>query len=69
MDFNEYALEQLVRDRLHALREASARRRLTPAAPIRLSVRERAGHALIRVGRWLVASAPRPDPSGAPAER
>ena len=59
MDFNEYALEQLVRDRLEALRAAAARQSLAPPRPPRASLRERVGRALIRVGGWLVAKAPR----------
>ena len=66
MDFTEYAMEQLVRDRLAGLRAAAAYRAVAvPRAP-RASLRERAGQALIRIGRWLVATAPpRPAPGTA----
>ena len=58
MDFTEYAMEQLVRDRLDALRTAAACRALTAPATARPSLRERVGQALIRIGGWLVATAP-----------
>lgn len=58
MDFNEYALEVLVRDRLEALRTAATRRRLSlPPRPV-TTLRARAGHALIRMGSWLLRTTP-----------
>lgn len=58
MDFNEYALEALVRDRLEALRVAATRRRLAlpprPVTPLRAHI----GHALIRAGQWLLRATP-----------
>jgi hypothetical protein len=59
MDFNEYALECDVRDRLANARAAAARRALVPAR----SGRDRRlvvalGTWLIAVGQWLAAPAP-----------
>ena len=56
MDFNEYALEIMVKDRLHRARLDAAVYRLlatngvpAPRVPLRLSL----GLALIRLGRWV----------------
>ena len=59
MDFNEYALEMLVRERLEILRAAAAQRRLTSMVPS-VSLRARVGRVLMRFGAWLVSTAPRP---------
>ena len=69
MDFNEYALDVLVRDRIEALRLAATRRRLAlprrPVTPLRAHV----GHALIRVGQWLLRTATPNPPRAVTAPR
>ena len=62
MDFNEYALEIMVKDRLHRARLDAAVYRLlatngvpAPRVPLRLSL----GLALIRLGRWVRGAGPR----------
>ena len=56
MDFNEYALEIMVKDRLHRARLDAAVYRLlatnrvpAPRVPLRVSL----GLTLIRLGRWV----------------
>jgi hypothetical protein len=58
MDFNEYALDRFVRDRLATARAEAAQRALRPARPRR--VRVELGRALIALGQWLVEPAPAP---------
>ena len=58
MDFNEHALERLVRDRLADARAHAARRALRPVRPRR--VRVELGRLLIALGHWLVEPAPAP---------
>ena len=62
MDINEYAMEQLVRQHLSALREAA--RHHTLAAHAAPGLRVRLGSALIVAGEWLRAGAE--DPAHAP---
>jgi hypothetical protein len=59
MDFNDYALEVYVRDRLAAARAAAVRRALLPARRGRLRVE--VGAALIALGRWLATPEPAAD--------
>lgn len=59
MDFNEYALEQEVRDRLAHARAAAMRRALVPARP-RRRLRAELGARLVALGERLMA--PRPAP-------
>ena len=58
MDFNEYALERHVRDRLADARARAARHALRPVRPRR--VRVELGRLLITLGQWLVEPAPTP---------
>ena len=59
MDFNNYALEMLARERLDTLRAMAAERELA-AMVARVSARERVGRILMRFGAWLVSTAPGP---------
>ena len=66
MDFNVYAFEILVRYRLESLRADAARHILAPPSNVRISLRERLGRTLIRLGNRLVATAPRPAADSGP---
>ena len=62
MDFNEYALELLTKDRLDRARAEAAVRALVTrreARSPRASLRVRLGLALIGLGRWLRGPEPR----------
>jgi hypothetical protein len=56
MDFNEYVLERLVREKLHDARAASARRALVDSRPPHVALRARAGAALIALGERLAGT-------------
>ena len=55
MDINEYAMEQLVRERLAALRQAARHRTLAAPPASAPGLRVRLGDALIHAGQWLRA--------------
>jgi hypothetical protein len=55
MDINEYAMEQLVRQHLSALRAAARQHALAAAAAPGPGLRARLGGALIAAGEWLRA--------------
>ena len=57
MDLHDYITGQLVRDRLAEMRACAASERLFaehrgPRTPVRVAI----GHALIRLGSWIVGT-------------
>ncbi len=56
MDFNEYALEHEIRERLARARTAASRRALVPATPRRL--RAALGARLVALGERQIGAAP-----------
>jgi hypothetical protein len=64
MDFNEYAIEREVRERLEharAVARAAASRRALRSSRGRRRVRAALGAALIELGQWLRGAAPTAD--------
>ena len=57
MDINEYAMEQLVRERLSSLRAAARQHALAAPSVSGPALRVRLGGVLIHAGQWLRAGA------------